>query len=308
MITRLSGYSFGIALMLCLAIARTGMADPPASSAVAIADPTGPVTASSRSSSVNVERLIPTQIASFRVVLGRLELSPECFRIGSMHERRTLPNGHEHVRSVSVSVKGDHPTLTFSDRGNGEDWTVHFGADGTAQIELVTMDVGSGKRSGSVKYLQPAFGPVEIRLTFADGRPESSLKIPSLWHLVIFHRATFENHLQHIMQRLEPNWDLAETADYACQLLESGQVPSADADLFTKLIEGLDSPELHQRTLAYHQLESAGLVVHQQLMASLDDRLSHHQRLSIRRLIDRSLPMGGDDSVRVALWMSGQRR
>jgi hypothetical protein len=254
----------------------------------------------------NTERLIPRQIANFRIVLGRLQLSQENFRIGSIHERIEIGNGKVRIRSASVSIKDDRPTLVFSDRGSGQDWSIQMGSDDSALIVCSIVDAPASDIY-KLELNQPSRGDIRLRVSYMDGRPSQTLQVASLWHLVIDHKDFFDRYLKTAIFRLEPSWDLTETAVEVQRLIGSGIVPRVEPSTIETAIALLNSPEPVERASAYHQLESAGITVQFQLEESLRGQLSSHQRMCLRRILGQTRPSGCDDSIRIALWMSGQR-
>ncbi len=248
----------------------------------------------------NASRLISSQLVQFELVLGRIQLSPEYFRIGSAHERIDLEGGRERNRSISVSVMRGAPTLQYQDRGGEESIQLVFKARHAAEIHW-SRPTSEGRTV--VTYRQPPEGSVTLEVQ-CDTRPKLCIEAASLWHVAMKDRDTFAKHFQPLLVRLEPSWDfdskLKEIDALTRQTLER-----ADPSHTKSLIEQLDAPKLAARSEAEQQLLALGLVAESQLQHARTTELSNQQRAAVDRILNNLRPTGNDSSMRVAIWISG---
>ncbi len=253
---------------------------------------------------VETQRFFPSALASFELVLGRLQLSSESFLIGAAHERSKLADGRERTRSVSISTYRGKPTLQFRDSGGDEDVQLSFKADRKVEIvQSVRRDVESYKLS----YLQPAEGPVSLRVEFGDGRNAIDLKARSLWHLAMEEPNAFSDYMQPCLSRLEPGLQIARTISDVKDIMNN-PLHHSDTQEIERLIEQLDAELSSERYNAACQLESLGVVAEYRLRQSLSSSNSIQQASSIKRLLSTLQPTGNDTPMRVAVWLSGERK
>lgn len=250
------------------------------------------------------KRLIPPQIVRFEVVLGRLRLSPEYFRIGAAHERQMLEDGRQRTRSISISVLHGEPTLKFSDQGGDEEIQLSFNADHQVDIRVHT---GRGGDSQKLTYHQPCEGPLAVRVESTDGRAALQFEARSLWHLAIDQPEFFEAYLSPCLARLDGSWDFARNAA-AVRSLQNNSVRPSDLQLISKMVEQLAAGTAAERHSATLQLEGLGLAAELPLRAALTADLSSQQRAAIHKLLDAFQPTGHDTPMRIAVWLSGERR
>ena len=246
-------------------------------------------------------RLIPTRLVNFEVVLGRLQLSPEYFRIGPIHDRVVLEDGRERRRSVSVSVLRGKPTLQFQDHGGDETWSVYFKSESVVQIVRSTRDA---RGEYKVTYQQPANGAVVLKVEFEDGRPAREATARSLWHLAAEEPELFDAYLRPILKLLEPSWDLESLVAAARQSSSQLQNQVSDRLQVNELVKQLDCDVAAKRRAAAVELEQTGLAVEAQLRDSLSTALTQQQRLAINKLLGSMQPVGNDTPMRLAVWLS----
>ncbi len=245
-------------------------------------------------------RLIPSHLVRFELVLGRLQLSPEYFRIGAAHERAILSGDRERVRSISVSVMRGKPTLQFQDRGGDETWNVTFKSDHLVDI---LFSSGTGAERQILTYHQPVEGPISVKVEYGDGRTTQQVQSRSLWHIAFNEPEFFETHLQPMLMRLDPSWDVARITAEARGLLNKPVHPS-EAAAVRALVEKLDSSTGSERYAANVELERLGLAAELPMRECLKAELSHQQRLAIEKLLAAMQPVGNDTPMRLAVWMS----
>ena len=249
---------------------------------------------------IESKRFFPTALARFEIVLGRLQLSPEYFRIGAAHERTTLADGRERARSLSISTLRGKPSLQFRDQGGDEEVQLSFKADRQVDISLT-----SGRESDQHKltYHQPADGPISVHVEFSDGRQTLDFQSRSIWHLAINEPQFVDAYLQPCLWRLDPTWQIARTVEDARQLINNPLQPN-DAMQINRLIAQLDAELATERYAAWSQLELLGIAAEHPLRRSLTTELSIQQQTSVRRLLNTIQPIGNDTPMRVAIWLS----
>ncbi len=246
------------------------------------------------------KRFVPAALARFELVLGRLQLSSEHYRIGAAHERVQLENGKERSRSIAISTMRGKPTLQFRDFGGEEDVALSFKAD--RQVDLLLVS-GEGKERKKMTYHQPIVGPVHLKVESVDGGETIELQSQSLWHLALENRQAFATHLEPCLNRLDPSWQISRSAE-AIQKLMRETSPSTEGVSIESLIVQLDADFAAERDAALKQLESMGIAAEPRLRQCLSAELTDQQKTSIHRLLGTLQPMGNDTPVRVALWLS----
>lgn len=253
---------------------------------------------------VESKRFVPSALARFELVLGRLQLSSEYFRIGAAHERSKLDDGRERTRSISISTLRGKPTLQFRDQGGDEEVHLSFKADRQVDILLTT---GRGSDQHTLTYQQPAEGPISVQIEFQDGRASLDFKTRSLWHLAMDEPHAFDTYLQPCLSRLDSSWQVTRSVGTVRGLM-SKPMHHCDPKDIERLIEQLDAELSADRSAALSQLESMGIAAEHSLRCSLDADLSSQQEMSINRLLSRIQPTGNDTPMRVAIWLSGEFR
>ena len=249
---------------------------------------------------IESKRFVPASLARFELVLGRLQLSSEYFRIGAAHERTVLDNGRERARSLSISTLHGKPSLQFRDQGGDEEVQLNFKADRQVDILLT-----SGRESDQHKltYHQPAEGPISVRVEFSDGRQALAFQSHSIWHLALHEPQFVVTYVRPCLSRLDPTWQLARTVEDARKLMNNPLQPS-DPLHVKRLIEQLDADLSTERHVARSQLELMGIAAEHPLRHSLTTELSSQQQTSIKQLLNAIQPIGNDTPMRVAMWLS----
>jgi hypothetical protein len=248
------------------------------------------------------KRFVPNSLARFEMVLGRLQLSTEYFRIGAAHERSKLDDGRERTRSISISTMRGMPTLQVRDVGGNEEVQLSFKADRKVDIvRSVGIDGGRYK----LTYQQPDEGLVSLRVEFDDGREALEFKSRSLWHLAMAEPLAFDTYMQPCLSRLEPSWQINRSIVEVRGLMNNVVHPS-DTKEIERLIEHLDAEFSSERDAAFLQLRSMGVATEYQLRQSLKADLSSQQQVSIKRLLSMIQPTGNDTPMRIAVWLSGE--
>jgi len=245
-------------------------------------------------------RLIPSHLVRFELVLGRLQLSPEYFRIGAAHERAILTGDRERVRSISVSVMRGKPTLQFQDRGGDETWNVTFKSDHLVDI---LFSSGTGAERQILTYHQPVEGPISVKVEYGDGRTAQQVQARSLWHIAFNKPEFFETHLQPMLMRLDPSCDVARITAEARGLLNK-PVHTSEAAAVHSFVQKLDAASASERSAATVELGRLGLAAELPLRECLQTELSHQQRLAINKLLTAMQPVGNDTPIRLAVWLS----
>lgn len=245
---------------------------------------------------------VPASLARFELVLGRLQLSSEYFRIGAAHETVKLEDGRERTRSISISTFRGKPTMQFRDHGGEDETQLSFKPNRQADIVLVT---GRDRDRRKFIYSQPAEGPIVVRVEFDDGRAPIECKACSLWHLTLSEPKFFEEYMQPCLSRLDPSWQFASSVAEAREIMSTSLHKNNIADEVKRLIEQLNSDRSADRHAALLQLESMGIAAEPILRRSLPTDLSSQQKSAITRLISASHPHGNDTPMRVAIWLAG---
>ncbi len=245
-------------------------------------------------------RLIPSHLVRFELVLGRIQLSPEYFRIGTAYDRTILTGERERVRSISVSVMRGKPTLKFQDRGGDEAWNVTFKSDHLVDI---LFSVGVGAESKTLTYHQPSDGPITAKIGYGDGRTAEQVQALSLWHIAFENADFFEAHLQPMLMRIDPSWEVASVTTATRDLLNK-PLHRSEAAAIRVLVDKLDAAISSERCAANVELEGLGLAAEMPLRECLGTELSHQQRVVIEKMLAAMQPVGNDTPMRLAVWMS----
>lgn len=248
------------------------------------------------------KRFIPASLARFEIVLGRLQLSNEYFRIGAAFERAHLEDGRERTRSISISTYRGRPTLQFQDSGGDENIQLSFKADRKVDIE---QTVGRDQDSYSMSYHQTSDGSISLRVDFGNGRESLEFKSQSLWHLATEEPRAFDAYMLPCLNRLEPSWQIARTIE-AVRGLKKIPLNKDDAKEFNRLIEQLDAELSAERTAAMSELESMGVAAEPRLRQCLTAQLTSQQEQSVKRLLSGLQPSGNDTPMRIAIWLSDE--
>ena len=258
------------------------------------------------------QRLLPSHLVRFEVVLGRLQLSPEYFRIGSAHDQTVIEDGRTRMRSISVSVMRGKPTLQFQDHGGDETWSVFFKPDNVVEIvNSVKEDRGlrtlTYHQSSRQLTHQSTARSVTASVEYSDGRAKREVHARSLWHVAAAEPEFFDAHLRPLLERLEPSWDVdrlvAEVRNPKNKSLHQSESSQVE-----QLVSQLDSPVATVRTAAALELERLGLAAESDLSDRLASDLSSQQNLTIRKLISGMQPVGNDTPKRLAVWFAGASR
>lgn len=244
--------------------------------------------------------LVRNDLVVFELVLGRLQLSPETFRIGTVHERTPISGDRERVTSTSVSVLRGRPTLQYQERGGDETWRIACKSD---HFVHVLYSLGSGVECQTLTYQQPVSGPVSAKVEYGDGRSVEQVQGVSLWHIAIEEPDFFGAHLQPLLMRLNPSWDVAALVANTQNLMNK-PVHQSDSVRIQSLVRKLDDPCSAERSAAALELGQMGLAAEQQLCKCLTKDLSPQQKLVIEKLIAAMQPVGNDTPMRLAVWMS----
>ncbi len=249
--------------------------------------------------------LLPSHLVRFELVLGRLQLSPEYFRVGTAHDHSELIDGRKRVRSVAISVMCGKPTLQFQDRGGDESWSVFFKSDNVVDIVFSDCDE-IGKRT--LIYHQPSTGPVVASVEFGDGRLKREVQARSLWHIASQDREFFDSYLLPVLKRIDPSWDLARLATQAelssNKRLHRSDSQQRDSQQVSALVQQLNSELAKERDVAFLALQTLGLAAETSLRDAIATDLTSHQRLSIDKLIAAMQPVGNDTPMRLSVWLA----
>ncbi len=235
------------------------------------------------------------------MVLGRIRLSREYFRIGTFHDRAAMENGSERLRVVNVTYAQGQSALQFSDQGGGQTVKLRLSSNGQAEYDFA---VKQGDNQYRIVLHQPVEGPIKIEME-GSGTPQNATRsTASLWHLVLNDPKFFHDFVEGPLRRLEPSWDFFRIAEEVRGRIASQSDSVSAAKATDEAIMDLDAPEADRRLIAYRFLESRGLEIESHLRAQLANDLSANQRGSIRRLLRTLQPRGADDSMRIAIWLA----
>ena len=249
------------------------------------------------------KRFIPASLARVEIVLGRLQLSNEHFRIGAAFERTQLEDGRERTRSISISTYRGRPTLQFRDSGGDEHIHLSFKADRNVDIE---QTVGRDQDSYSMRYHQTNDGSISLHVDFSDGRDSLEIESLSLWHLAMEEPRAFDAYMLPCLCRLEPSWQIARMIETVRGIKKIPLLKglNGDAEDFNRLIKQLDAELSAERTAAMSQLESMGVAAEPRLRQCLTTQLTSQQEQSVKRLLNGLQPSGNDTPMRIAIWLS----
>lgn len=248
------------------------------------------------------KRFVPASLARFEIVLGRLQLSTEHFRIGAAFERSLLEDGRERIRSISISTYRGRPTLQFRDSGGDEEVQLSFKADRKVDIQ---QSVGIDRERYTLSYHQLDEGPVVFSVAFCDGRNPLEFKSSSLWHLALEEPQVFDEYLQPCLARLDPTWQIEHMATTIRRLKKNAEQEDAP-QAFERLIAQLDADLSKDRSAAMLQLEAMGVTAEPRLRSSLSTDLTSQQEQSVRRLLSSLQPVGNDTPMRISVWLAGE--
>jgi hypothetical protein len=251
------------------------------------------------------EPLLPRQLVTFEIVLGRLQLSQETFRIGSAHEKIELDDGGQRLRSIAVSLLRGRPTMHFQDLGGQECWRIQCKPSNQVEIWFTP---GSKAEYQSFHYLQPAEGPISIEVSFEDGRPAHRAEALSLWHLQLNDPHFFNAYVETVLLHIEPAWDLRRTGNEIRQLLAAHPHRSTSADATREALLHLDSQNAAERVASSLELKRLGLAAQLELLATLQEQsITCQKRCAVAQMVEEIQPSGNDTAMRVAIWLEGDR-
>ncbi len=248
------------------------------------------------------DQILPRQLVTFEIVLGRLQLSQESFRIGAAHERLVLVAGGERVRSISVSLLRGRPTLQYQDMGGDEDWKIQFKAEQRVELQFASRASSTFK---TLNYHQPSEGPIAIEVTFGNGLPSQRVEANSLWHLLLNEPEFFYKYVEPVLLRMEPTWEFRHTREKVQQLLREQSSSPANSRDIQKVLAKLDSQSAAERSASCRELERLGLSVKIELQTALTQTITCQRRSAIDQLLRGLQPSGNDTAMRIAVWLGG---
>ncbi len=247
-------------------------------------------------------RLLPRQLVAFEIVLGRLQLSQESFRIGSAHERIELAGNGQRTRSLSVSVLHGRPTLQFQDVGGEEEWKIQVKADQQVQLCFVSRVEPMFK---TLTYEQPAVGPIAIEVSGQQGQPRHRVTADSLWHLLLENPDFFYTYIEPVLQRLEPAWEFHRSREQIIELVQDHAAPSTVSSVVASALVKLDSTSAAERSASCREIEKLGLSARIELQNARAHSNNCQQQCAIDQLLSELRPAGNDTAMRIAVWLQG---
>jgi hypothetical protein len=172
---------------------------------------------------------------------------------------------------------------------------VHISYTGKGDEALIPVD-----------FLQPAQGNTILTIGAEDKRQVYSA--PSLWHLFLAYPRETKQHLEPLLELLNPNWKLSETAQ-AVEIELLRKAVGNEASLqkhWEELVEQLGDERFSTRQAADRALRAANPAVLNYLRQLDFSRLDAEQQFRVRRIIEAlSEQLGDDTPEQVANWLAG---
>jgi hypothetical protein len=241
---------------------------------------------------------IRSQWLQFNLLGGRINLQGP--QIGPIETGPNTPTQKDHV---SLHTENGEPAVAYEWLNSKEQFTID--ACGSSRLNL-RRTIKDNQQETTVEFTQKPQGKTVLILG-SDGK-QQVFTADSLWHLFILYPKQAREHLPPLLQALQPNWKLAETAD----AIEKELLHSADNTLamersnWTRWVAQLGDENFAKRQAADRALRAANPALLVYLQQLDFDRLDAEQQFRVRRIIETiSMRINNDSAEQVASWLSG---
>jgi len=238
------------------------------------------------------------QWVQFNIIVGRIILqnSP----VGPIETGSNTASRKDHL---SIQAENGETTLVYE----GANAKEQFNIDACGNSRLTLRRVPKvDPQAIAVEFRQEPRGK-SVLLLGPEGK-QQVLAGDSLWHLFILYPEQSRKHLAPLLQTLQPNWRLAETADAIERALGHNADVAViyDRTNWGRWVTQLGDEKFARREAADRELRAANpalLVFLQQLDFN---RLDAEQQFRMRKIIDVvSARISSDSPEQVASWLSG---
>lgn len=241
---------------------------------------------------------IRSQWAQFNIVGGHINLQGP--QIGPIETGANTPTRKDHL---SLRTDNGEPSLSYEWLNPKEHFTLD--ACGGSRLTL-RRTVKNDQKETTVEFTQKPQG--KLALTLASDGKQQVFAADSLWHLFILYPEAARSNLPALLQTLQSNWKLVETAD----AIEKELLRNADNELagersnWARWIAELGDEKFAIREAADRALRAANPALLVYLQQLDFEQLDAEQQFRVRRIIETiSLRMGADSPEQVASWLSG---
>ncbi|MCI0359591.1 MAG: hypothetical protein L0211_14035 [Planctomycetaceae bacterium] len=204
----------------------------------------------------------------------------------------------------TLSVDSQPGTFLVSYEAADEHSTITLDLDERQQVTVRQRPTAAD--AAELRYFQPVTGPVQLTIG-ADQR--QTYAAASLWHLLLSEPAASE-HLVPVLDRIRPNWRLAEqvAAARAALAASAETVVCAQRRQWQDWVEQLSDPSYARRSEADRALRAAGQSVLAHLRRLDPATLDLEQRRRIRAILTAIADSGPDSPERIAAWLADDKQ
>ena len=248
--------------------------------------------------------LLDTQVAKFRMILGRLSLDPPA-HIKCERSAKLSCGGDERVE---VTAARGIPSLHYYLETSNRRLTVDVS---DAEYVQIRSEVESEFSLEKLKIDQPPQGAIKLSLSSHDQLSkeviEQEFKVASFVHLKASYPQVYQRHVAPMLSRLLERPAIACRATDLIRALEAAS-PSDDTlhANVDRLIDELRSPSRETRNEAEKDLRGLGLpalcLIDSKLQRGSD--LDIEQQMRLKRVRNAIAPKAGDSPRQLARWLA----
>jgi hypothetical protein len=254
--------------------------------------------AQDRSATLTLNAAIHSQWVRFGIVGGRITL--QGVQVGPIETGPNTPNRKDHV---NVRTENGDVALNYEWLNAKEQFTIE--ACGGSRL-IVRREPKDGPQGTTVEFAQLPQGKAVLTLVCEGRRQEFAAE--GLWHLFLLYPEPARKHLAPLLQPLQPDWKLVETADaIEKELLRNAENGVAfERSNWARWVAELGDDSFARREAADRALRAANpaLLVYLERLDST--RLDAEQQFRIRRILEAlSAKIDNDSPEQVASWMAG---
>lgn len=244
-----------------------------------------------------------TGIVHFQMILGRLELDPPRHRKGTKSLRQTEP--FELQERITVSSERGIPSLHYSWETDHHRVIVNVSDALNLHLHSQRPDLRT-----QIALVQPASGPIVVKLQSDTGELLESIAVPSLYHLQASHPEIFSQHLERLLPYLLPGPSIRQLRFEAETRLLT-VTPNRPIPTYSSVqacIEQLSDSRRATRAAAEAELCAFGLPVLRHIDRFPAELLETEQRARLQRVRQHLQPRSSDTPARLASWLSSDHR
>jgi hypothetical protein len=238
------------------------------------------------------------QWVQFNIVGGRINLQSS--QVGPIE---TGPNSANRKDRLSIRTENGETALAYEWLNAKEQFAID--ACGSSRVTLRRAPKND-PQAAAVEFTQKPQGKAVLTLETEGNR--QVFAAASLWHLFVLYPEAARKHLAPLLQTLQPNWKLAETADAIERelLRDAVNTPASDRSNWTRWVAQLGDENFARRQAADRALRAANPALLVYLQELDFNRLDAEQQFRIRRIIEAiALKINNDSPEQVASWLSG---